>query len=137
MAALGTDIAGVFDIDATLSVVSGQRALAQQILRRLTTPRGGLLIVKPNGAAAASQKYGYDLRHVIGSLLPEINIERGVLEQVLDEEEVEDARVSAVRDGATMTITVTVVAAEGPFELTILSAADLTLTTFIGGEQVA
>lgn len=110
--ALGTDISGVRSLDRGWSVVTGLAALAEAILRRLTTPRGGLWY---------SLDYGYDLRSVIGSTLPASVVNQRVQEQVLLEQEVEDASVDAALDAVTgvMTVAISVVAAEGEFTLTI------------------
>lgn len=52
----GTDISCVDDIDPMFGLVSGETALAQAILRRLSTPRGGLL---------DDPSYGYDVRALL------------------------------------------------------------------------
>lgn len=120
---LGSDIGGVRSIDRTLSVVTGRQALAEAILRRLTTPLGGLI---------GAPSYGYDVATTIGSTVPVSVVEQRVLEQVLYEEEVEDARCSVVVDGGSLTVAVSVVDADGPFELT-LTADELTVSAFIDG----
>lgn len=123
MSDLGSDIAGVFDVDATLSLVTGRPALAQAILRRLTTTRGGLL---------GAPTYGYDLLALIGSTVPASVVEQRVLEQVLAEEEVEDARCTATFAGGTLLVEIFVEDADGPFTLT-LSATELKASAFLDG----
>lgn len=122
---LGEDISGVRSIDRALTVASGRRALAEAILRRLTTPRGGLV---------GSPAYGYDALDTIGASVPAGVVEQRVLEQVLAEEEVEDARCSVAFDArlGSMTILVEVTEAGGPFELT-LTSDQFTVSALVDG----
>lgn len=117
----GSDIAGVFDIDPTLSVVEGRPALAHALLRRITTPRGTLI---------GDPSYGYDVTGLIGSTVPMSVVEQRVLEQILAEEGVEDARVTAELVNDTVTITMHVVDSEGPFDL-VLTSSQLTTAAFL------
>lgn len=123
---LGSDIAGVTSIDAALTTVGGRRALADAILRRLTTPRGGLV---------GAPEYGFDVRSVLGSTLPMSFIEQRVLEQVLAEQEVADALCTATFHRGTLRIEIPVVDAEGPFDLT-LTADELTTAALLGGAEI-
>lgn len=50
---VGVDILCATDLDPQLSLVGGFRLLAQDLLNRLSTPRGGLFY---------DESYGYDLR---------------------------------------------------------------------------
>jgi phage baseplate assembly protein W len=127
MAELGSDIAGVFDVDATLSVATGRRALAQAILRRLTTPRGGLI---------DSPAYGYDVTALIGSAVPPSIVEQRVLEQVVAEQEVKDARCTVTFTRDTLTVDIQVEEGDGPFSLT-LTASELTIQAFLDGTLFA
>jgi hypothetical protein len=125
---LGTDIGGVFDLDATLSTVSGRTALAQAILRRLSNRRGSLI---------GNSSYGYDLLGLIGSTEPASVVEQRTLEQVLLEEEVQDARVGVTTDDVGgIEVAIDVVDGEGPFPMTIKVASDLKLEMFVEGELV-
>lgn len=112
MSDLGTDFAGGADLDPSLSLQSGERALGDAILRRLTTPRGGL----PD-----YPEYGFDVSSLIGRTLTPNAIAQRVLEQVRAEEEVEDASldISTSDDGTAVTLKIKVLSAEGPFELTL------------------
>jgi len=123
---LGSDFAGVLSVDYALSTATGRRALANQILRRLTTPRGGLI---------GAPKYGYDLLSVIGSTVPPSAVEQRVLEQVLEEEEVEDASCSVSFDNGRLTTDIAVVDGDGPFDLTIV-ASELTVQALIDGVEI-
>lgn len=127
---LASDIGGVTSLDYALSTVSGRQALAEAILRRLTTRRGGLFY---------APSYGFDVIGLIGSTVSASEIEQRALEQVLLEEEVEDATctvaladVGAVRS---ITITINVTDAQGPFDLT-LSASELTISALLGGTEL-
>lgn len=123
---LGSDLAGVTSLDFALTTSTGRRALADAILRRLTQVRGGLV---------GSPAYGFDVTALIGSTVPEQLIEQRVLEQVLEEEEVEDASCTAVLAHAQLRIEISVIEADGPFELT-LTADELTLEAFVDGFQI-
>lgn len=123
MADLGSDIAGVFDIDPALSVVTGRTALAQAVLRRLTTPRGGLI---------GSPTYGYDVAALIGSTVPPSIVEQRVLEQCLLEEEIVDARCTVTLVAGVLTVTLALQDGDGPFAL-VLSASELTTEAFLDG----
>lgn len=122
---LGTDFSGVTDLDASLSQVSGRLALAQRVLRRLSTERGSLV---------GSPTYGYDLASAIGSMLPVSVINQRVREQVLAEPEIEDARVSSTFEAKTglLTVEITAVDADGPFDL-VLSVTELTIEAIADG----
>lgn len=122
----GTDLSGITSLDWTLSTVGGRRALAHAILRRLTTPRGGLFY---------APTYGYNVAELIGSTVPASVVEQRVLEQVLAEEEVEDARCTVTLTGTTLRIEIHVAAADGPFDL-VLTQDELTLEAFFDGEQL-
>ena len=128
MADLGSDISGVTDVDATLSVVTGNPSLAQAILRRLGTPRGGLL-GKPT--------YGYDIAALIGSSVPVSVIEQRILEQVQAEEEVESVRAQVLFDASrgVLTVQLDIIASDGPFELTITQTA-LTVEALLDGVEL-
>ena len=127
---LASDIGGVTSVDYALSTVSGRQALAEAILRRLTTRRGGLFY---------APSYGFDVLGLIGSTVSASEVEQRVLEQALLEEEVEDATctVTFADVGATRSITVelNITDAEGPFDLT-LSASELTISALLGGTEL-
>jgi hypothetical protein len=122
---LGSDISGITDVDASLSTVGGRLALAQRVLRRMSTQRGSLI---------ASPLYGFDLQSCIGSMLPVSAINQRVGEQVLLEPEIEDAAVDATFNAKTgeLTVDINVVDADGPFDLT-LTATELTLSAIADG----
>lgn len=121
MAELGSDFSGVSDLDWALSTVSGRTALAQAILRRLRTRPGELV---------TDVAYGYCVRDQIGATSNITEVSQGVLEQVVAEEEVQDADVDVESVGATLRIKIYVVDSEGPFDLTLTSDG-LTLEALI------
>ena len=123
---LGTCIGGVTAIDYALTKVSGRTALAHRILRRLTTPRGGVFY---------APTYGYDLSELIGSSVPMSVVEHRVTEQVLYEEEVADARCTATLTNGTLSVDIQAVDAEGPFEL-VLSTSQLTVQALLDGVEI-
>lgn len=94
----------------------------QAIARRLSTPLGGL---------ADWPGYGFDLRSVIGTSISDELIRQRVREQVLAEEEVEQAVVKvASRDDGLMQIQIAIEDADGPFDLTV-NISDLEVTAII------
>jgi len=129
MADLGSDIAGVFDISWGLLTSSDRTALAEALLRRLTTPRGGLIGVPT---------YGYDVQTLIGATVPASVIEQRVLEQLLLDERVVDADVTVTLDERTgvLRVAMTVHDSAGPFDLT-LTVSQLTVQAFLDSELFA
>lgn len=125
---LGTDIGGATELDYALTTVSGRTSLAHRLIRRLTTPRGGLWYA-PN--------YGFDLSEQIGSTTPLSVVEQRVVEQMLAEEEVADARATATFTASTgaLTVEIQVVDADGPFEL-VLTASELTFAALMDGVAI-
>lgn len=123
---IGSDISGVMSLDFALTVSTGRRALAEAILRRLTTPRGGLFY---------DPAYGYSVLSLIGSTVPNTVIEQRVFEQVFLEEEVEDATITVTRTATSIRIELAIEDGEGPFDL-VLSASELTVEAILDGETI-
>lgn len=120
---LASDFGGGADLDPSLAERTGRRALGEQILRRLTTPRGGL----PD-----YPQYGFDVASLIGRAIEPNAVAQRVLEQVRAEQEVEDASLDleTSASGDTITLNIKVVDGDGPFDLTI-SVDDLDVTAII------
>jgi hypothetical protein len=117
---LGTDISMGVDLDPGMSEVGGRRALADAIVRRLSTPTGGL----PEFPA-----YGLDLTSYIGRAYSPEQLEADVLDQVFQEEEVEDASVQLEYINGTISIVIAIDDALGPFDLTIsIDEVDVSVT---------
>ena len=119
--ALGSDFSGVSDLDWALSTATGRTALAQAILRRLRTRPGELV---------TDTTYGFCVRDQIGTNPNITAVSQGVLDQVVAEEEVQDADVDVTYSNGTLTVKVYVVDSEGPFDLT-LTATELTTEALI------
>ena len=129
MATLGTDFAGIDDIDADLSVTDGRIGLAQAIATRLGTPRFGLYY---------DGNYGYDLRSEIGKPQGAANrvTAHRIETETLKDERISDASASVeyvqVADAPdqsndTLTITLSITDDDGPFEL-VLSVDDVSVS---------
>lgn len=119
---LGTDFKGGYDLDPNLAESSGTTALAECIIRRLTTERGTLEDY-PN--------YGEDLTQYIGRLgVSPSAVESAVTSQCYQEEEVDGASVVVEFIGSTMVVKISIVAGEEPFELT-LNVDELQVTAII------
>jgi hypothetical protein len=121
--ALASDFAGVLDVDWALSTADGFTALGQQILRRLTTPLGGL---------ENDPTYGFDIRDLVGATLSASVIEQRVLEQVQAEEEVQRCAVRVTQNADSIVIEIRVQAISGTGLLTLNQGA-LTMQALLDG----
>ncbi len=123
MADLGIDIGGVLDIDGNLSLVEGRLGLAQSISRRLSTPRGGLFY---------DLEYGFDLRVFLNTPVRPDEVRRGVENECLKDERVDDARAEVAFNEAasTLTVRITITDGDGPFVFTISVSAVTTELLF-------
>ena len=108
----GTTIACVNDLVAPSRFVSGQRAVAEAIARRLQTPRGALI---------DSRDYGFDLRDYVNADLtrPQMAALLGsVTAECQKDERVESADVTIRFLGETeLRVTINLMTAVGPFTL--------------------
>lgn len=125
MADLGEDFAGVGDVDADWSFVSGRLALAQAVAERLFEETGGLFY-DPNYGAGALNLLGTS-----GVSLRAANLE----EQALRDERVEACDAEVTFDEATQafSINVTIDDGDGPFTF-VLKPSDLTVDLLDGIE---
>lgn len=126
MADLGTDFDLATDLSPTMGLVSGRRALAQAILRRLSTPRG-LLERHPT--------YGIDVLSYLNESLDTgtlAHLRQQIAAQCLDDERVlrVDVAVETPRPRA-LRIALSLTDGDGPFRL-VLAASDLTLSLVSG-----
>lgn len=119
---------GLPGLSPMLEVVTGNTLLAQALMHRLETPRGGLLD-DPN--------YGYDLRALANESITTTKLfgtQRAIATELAKDERVTSVQVSLSFDPATSALTIKVAAltAEGPFRLTLeatsLSVRILSLT---------
>lgn len=110
------------DLAMPASYASGFRVVAEAILRRWQTPRGGL-IDDPN--------YGFDLSDFIGADLDRsvlANLAHNAGAEAEKDERVLSCQVSATLAGELLLISGTVETAEGPFALVVsVSAVTITL----------
>lgn len=117
--ALGSDFSGLLDVQSSLGVVSGPRAMLEAIGRRLTTLRGGLWY---------DPDYGYDLRQHLNAPAPRPGvIESQVVAEVLKDERVQDVDASVVATRDAITVTLRIMSDIGPFSL-IVAVTQLTVT---------
>lgn len=123
MPAEAIDFSCDLDLDPSLGLVRGRNALAQAVIRRLTTQTGSLPDF-PN--------YGLDLTQLIGTSFSAAQISQAVSAQVLQEEEVEDLTVDVQLTDTTVTLSLAIEDGDGPFDLTI-SVDDLNVEYVIGG----
>jgi phage baseplate assembly protein W len=119
---LGTCWAGVSDLAMPSVMASGNRVVAEAVVDRWTTPRGGLI---------DDQNYGYDLTDLISKTLTPADLAAAQTNARL--EAMKDPRVAsasvAITSMATGVISVvaTLVAANGPFQL-VLAVSSVTVT---------
>lgn len=118
---MGVDISGAYDLDPAMRAVSGQRALAERIIRRLTTTLGAL---------QDHPDYGFNIDNLIGTSATDAVIEQGVLGQCFLEEEIDDAALTITRVESSLALQLKLFNAEGPFEFT-LSVSDLGVSAII------
>jgi hypothetical protein len=119
----GTDLSLWPDVDPGGTFISGSLALAQALVRRLTTPRGGLFY---------DSSYGTDIRQFLSEMIDSSRL--GIFQQRIEQEVLQDERVLAAsalltfNDATnTMSCSLTVQTANGPFVLT-LAVSSVTVT---------
>ncbi|MBV8929444.1 MAG: hypothetical protein JO152_10010 [Mycobacteriaceae bacterium] len=107
----GVDLSALPDLDPYFGLQHGRRVLVEAIARRLSTPAGGLFY---------DAGYGLDLRDYLNEALTptELAVLRvAVRAQCLADERVDDADAQVVYDprARTLTVTIRLVAGQGPF----------------------
>lgn len=115
----GTDVDCVDDLDPAFGLVSGTKAVAQALLRRLSTPRGGLFY---------DPTYGYDLTAFCNADLTDAElfaIGAAIEGECARDERVSRARAAVSFDAAaqTLRIAIDVTSAQGPFALVLAVSA--------------
>lgn len=83
-AALGSDLAGIDDLTPTMAEVSGRTCLIQNLARRLTTPRGGLIY---------DANYGIGLLNYLNADLTQADV--SAITPLIQAEMLKDQRVLA------------------------------------------
>lgn len=116
----GSDFAGVTDLDANMTDVSGRTCLLEALLCRISTPLGGLWY---------DPSYGVDLTSYVNTSTDPRVIEQTVEGQLVADERVNDARVvvtvtepedRSITGGKTFEIAIDLETDDGPFEFTVL-----------------
>lgn len=120
---LGIDVATFPDLSDTFMLISGKRAVAEAIYRRLTTPRGSLPF---------HPDVGVDVRSYLNedmTLTSMSTLRSDVEQEVKRDERVNDAQVTSTFNTSTesLEIVVQVGTDDGPFRLT-LNVTSLTAT---------
>lgn len=113
----GSDFSCVSDLDPKLSVVSGPLVVAQAIVRRLQTPRGGLWY---------DLSYGTNVRQWLNGSTSKVRVASAIEAEARKDERVSAARATVTFSQSSMDIRLLITLAEGPFELTI-GVNDLTV----------
>lgn len=118
----GTTLSCVTDLDAMGRTVSGLTALAEALVRRITTPRGRLL-TDPN--------YGYDIQ---GELNDDVTpAQAAQIGSNIDQEFLKDQRVfssvttTTLQEDGTLDTSTVVQTGSGPFTL-VLSVSQVTVS---------
>jgi hypothetical protein len=116
---LGTDINLVTDLAGVWGLALGPTNLINALLRRLSTPRGGLFY---------DPDYGYDLMSQVNSAITESDIE--TMNGSIVDELRKDSRVLSVTVGLvftfatkTLQVTISIETADGPFDLVLAASA--------------
>lgn len=122
---LGSDFAGILDVDAALTVVSGWRNLGHALARRLTTPNGSLFY---------APDYGYDLRSLLNAAVRDVGrIESRIVQEMLKDKRVAKATATVTFDGETLTahIGITPKGQDNPAFSLVMNVAQLNVTTLL------
>jgi phage baseplate assembly protein W len=120
---LGSDFAGILDIDAALTVVSGWRNLGHALARRLTTANGSLFY---------APDYGYDLRSLLNAAVRDTTrIAQRIIQEMLKDKRVESATANVVFDGNTLTahVGITPKGDDNPSFSLVMNVSQLTVDT--------
>lgn len=119
---LGTDIALLTDLAPVWGLATGATNLLNALLRRLTTPRGGLFY---------DLDYGYDVTAQLNAALTQTDVGRirgAINSELLKDDRVLSLGVTAAFLFATkaLSISIQIDTAEGPFDL-VLAASSVTV----------
>lgn len=126
MTTLGTDIStpvsdeGLLDLDPTFALCTGRVQLAQAIGRRITTRRGTL------GWIGDDPDYGVDVRDFLGSdanAQSAFRVAAMVDAEVLRDERVLACKATATITDGTLTLSLRLADADGPFRLVLAISA--------------
>lgn len=126
---LGADLSLYPDLNPAGAMVSGSRCLAQALLRRFTTPRGGLFY---------DPDYGTDVRALLGESIA--NNDASSLGQAIEQEALKDERVLLATatmafntQTNTVSATLAITSSAGPFTMVLnVSAVTVSLLQVVG-----
>jgi len=116
MVDFGSDFSGLNDLDANVSIVDGATLLGEDLLTRITTPRGAIWYA-PSECV--------DVGAYINTTTSEQVIEQAAEGAILDDERVVNVEVSvtfiepddkSITGGRTIQLTIQVETDEGPFD---------------------
>lgn len=114
----GTTFACATDLTPQMSTVSGLRAVAEAVARRLQTDRGALWY---------DLDYGTNITRFVNAAVPLSSIETMVENEAIKDERVDDCTCEATQTGTSLSLRMQLEADEGPFEF-VLSVSELTVT---------
>lgn len=118
---LGTDTSCINDLQTIDTLVSGNTMLAQRLIRRLSVPDGAMSLIDPDPNAQLS----IDLSALINEKFDDqtgISIQNQIQNVCTADQEVNSCFVQVIPptiQNRTLLINVDIVAADGPFSLTI------------------
>lgn len=144
--ALGTDLAGTYDLTPQMSESAGRQCLAENLVRRMINERGDLI---------DDPDYGFGLLTLLNADLSQADMPRiqsGIVHEWTKDERVVSAvvrvqyvsptQVDAARSGVVsnpqpvplgvLVVSATITDGDGPFRL-VLAASDLTVTILEAG----
>lgn len=105
---LGSDFSAVDDLDANLTFLSGdvpeELAFAQALVRRISTPRGGLFY---------RQDYGLDVRELIGDTANPAIVAKQIAGEIKKDQRVTSSTCSILAIGETWQISISATAQSG------------------------
>lgn len=120
----GTDVSTFVDgdLDPFFRVISGKRVVAEAIVRRWTTPQGGLFF---------DENFGRDVRDLLGQATsPQtlFALKNALVAQAEEDERVHEARVDVSLNPQTRRLLIRgeIVTADGPFSF-VVSVSDLSV----------
>jgi hypothetical protein len=115
----GSDVSTFPDLDPAFGEMTGPRVVGEAVARRLSTPRGALRY---------SPSYGYDLRDLLNESVTQASLvawQSAIQAECEQDERVLQASAALSYDSSTMSLTITVglLTADGPFKLVLLVTA--------------
>lgn len=118
----GTTFACATDFTPQMSTVSGLRAVAEAVARRLQTDRGALWY---------DLDYGTNITRFVNAAVPLSSIETMVENEAIKDERVNDCTCEATQIDMSLSLRIQLEADEGPFEF-VLSVSELTVSILWG-----